>query len=190
MVLEKKQTKASPQLIEVIRNSGIAIIPCDTIYGIVGSYPLTSGRICEIKRRDVSKQLIVLIKHADQLTEFTESTVIDEIKALWPGPLTLIVPTRAGRTIGFRVPDDKYLIDLIDMCGPVFSTSVNRSGEPAMHVVESIRREFMNEVDILVDGGVLPESPPSTVLDISSVPYRILRRGACALPDDLPVEIV
>ena len=67
----------------------------------------------------------------------------------------------------------------------LFSTSVNVSGKPALWRIEDICSTFEKHVDLVVTAGDRPEGVPSTIVDVTAKPYRLLRRGALDLPDDL-----
>jgi len=84
------------------------------------------------------------------------------------------------------VPDDVFLMRLLEIIEkPLISTSVNRSGQKPMNKIDDIVNHFEESVDCIVDGGDMEGKTPSTVLDISAKPYRILRIGACTIPSRL-----
>ena len=88
-------------------------------------------------------------------------------------------------TLGFRVPDEPVAQAILERCGPLAVTSANRSGEPPFEKIEKIVSVFEDKVDLIIDAGNFTGKKPSTILDISSKPYRILRQGACDVPDEL-----
>src|SRR5208337_3280331 len=97
----------------------------------------------------------------------------------WPGPLTLVFPAHEGGTVALRVPDFRFLKELLEAVGsPLYSTSVNRAGASPLHTVEEMRREFEGVVDLIYDSGDLPPGPPSTLVDVTSRPCKVLRPGA------------
>ena len=101
----------------------------------------------------------------------------------WPGALTIVFPRKDGGTVGIRVPDDPFLWQLIRCVGaPLYSTSVNRSGMPSLTRVSRIVAAFGGSVELIVDGGLLPATVPSTVVDATTRPCRILRQGAVSIP--------
>jgi len=103
----------------------------------------------------------------------------------WPGPLTLVLPAGGGGTLALRVPAAAWLRTLIAGLGrPLVSTSANRAGEPALWRVRDIAAAFGGEVDLVLDGGDLPDAEPSTIVDASRKPYRILRQGALRVPPE------
>ena len=83
------------------------------------------------------------------------------------------------------MPDDEYLLSLLALINkPVVSTSVNFSGSPALNTIADIRKQFENLVDAVIDGGDAgKEASASTILDVTSEPYKIIRQGPCIIPE-------
>ena len=175
---------AADTLSACLIDKGIAIAPCDTIYGILGCVPGAEERIREIKGRGKKKPFLVLHSTVESIIDLALETIPAPVLALLPGPLTLIVPTKKGKT-GLRVPADDFLKSVLERTGPLFSTSVNLSGEPPMWRISEIKKNFYEKVDIIVDGGDLAGKAPSTILDISEKPFTIVRRGAATLPEEV-----
>ncbi|HET6348182.1 MAG TPA: Sua5/YciO/YrdC/YwlC family protein, partial [Candidatus Krumholzibacteria bacterium] len=104
----------------------------------------------------------------------------------WPAPLSVILPSGAalpawvGPTVAVRVPAMESLRRLIDAVGePIVSTSVNRSGGGPLEDVHDIRREFSDEVDLIVTGEV-PGGASSTLVDLCGKTPKVIREGAYA----------
>ena len=183
-VVASSDVEAVLRLSSCLKKKGIAIAPCDTIYGILGSAPSTESRIREIKGRGEEKPFIVLHATVESVLAATHTQVSEAVLALWPGPLTLILETGSGKT-GFRVPADDFLTEVLRRTGPLFSTSVNRAGEPPFWRIADINAVFGKKVDMIVDGGDLRGKRPSTIVDISEKPYKLLRSGAVQLPAEV-----
>jgi L-threonylcarbamoyladenylate synthase len=131
MKLDASDPRLSERLAELFAAGGVAIMPCDTIYGIVGPAPASEARIRELKGRG-EKSFLQLIAGADWLERFGRLTLPPTLAAYWPGPLTLIFPAGEG-SVALRVPADSRLRLLLERLGrPLYSTSVNRSGQPAL----------------------------------------------------------
>ena len=107
-----------------------------------------------------------------------------ELLRYWPGGLSIVFPRVGGGTVGVRVPDNPFLRQL-SRCveAPLYSTSVNRSGMPPLTHVSQILASFGRSVDLIVDGGRLAIEAPSTVVDATSRPCRLLRQGAVSIPN-------
>jgi len=88
-------------------------------------------------------------------------------------------------SVALRVPADprlRLLLQRLDR--PLYSTSVNRSGQPALWRITDILGEFETGVDLVVDAGDLPGRLPSTIVDVSQHPFRVLRQGALSIPPE------
>lgn len=174
---------------DYIRRGKVVILPTDTVYGFSGivdgrHYSFhTNQKIAEIKGRDDSKQLIHLIAKPEDVKKYTRVLIPDELLCHWPGPLTIVVHTlqKAGffETTAFRCPDDPWLRSVIARCGaPVYSTSVNISGEPCMNNVSEIKAAFGTKVDLIVDDGDKSGGVPSTIVKIEKDgSINVLRQG-------------
>jgi L-threonylcarbamoyladenylate synthase len=183
MVLAAADPAAVRSLAALLAHGGVAIVPCDTIYGIVGLDPEADARIRELKGRDEDKPFLRLVAEASWARKLTGGAAPARLARHWPGPLTLVLPAEGGGTLALRVPAAGWLRELIAGLGrPLLSTSVNRSGAAALWRVADIVAEFGREVNLVLDGGDLPDAEPSTIVDASSRPFRIVRQGAFRVP--------
>lgn len=167
----------------------LVVFPTETVYGIgcdaLNAEALT--RLCEAKNRPSEKGIAVILGDAAMLSRITTSagerarTLAD---AFWPGPLTLLVESRAelpsqivrdGRT-GCRVSGDDVARRLSAALGrPLASPSANLSDQPPAQEIEAARAYFGDAVAVYLDDG--PRSgTPSTLVD-PGPPLRILRQG-------------
>ncbi len=163
----------------------MAIIPCDTIYGIVGVDPEAEHRIRALKGRGEDRPFLRLVADASWVRALTGADAPARLARYWPGPLTLVLPLSAGGTLALRVPAAAWLRELVAGLGrPLLSTSVNRSGHPSLWRVSDIEAEFGRDVDMVLDGGDLPDAQPSTIVDATVRPYRVLRQGALVVAAD------
>jgi L-threonylcarbamoyladenylate synthase len=109
----------------------------------------------------------------------------------WPGPLTIILPARpevpallTGGTggIGVRQPAQAVTGRLLRALGfPVTGTSANRAGAPPLTRAREVAGEFGDGVDLVLDAGPCAGGRPSTVVDVSRTPPRLVRPGAVTL---------
>ena len=187
MVLKKSENNTLEKVSSIILSGGVVIMPCDTIYGIISLTGAPEKKIREVKGRDEGKPFIRLIASKNEILQYTDQDISSEILDMWPGPLTLIVNNKTGGTEAFRVPDDKYLLELLSMIKqPVVSTSVNFTGSPFLNNIAEIIISFESLVDAVIDGGDAGiEAAASTILDITDVPYRIIRQGKCIIPENI-----
>jgi L-threonylcarbamoyladenylate synthase len=160
----------------------VIILPTDTLYGFSGIIPDTDSAIRVIKGRGETKPFIQLLASADDLSFYTDTAIPAELRGHWPGPLTIIVPVRAGGTAGFRVPADPWLRSLITKLGaPIYSTSVNRTGSPPLTNPDAMAAEFAGEVPLVVRAPRPLAGPPSTLVALTPTGYTVLRKGALDL---------
>lgn len=190
---------AIPAVIAQLRAGGIIAYPTETVYGF-GCLLLDGGleRLGELKARAGDKPFLLLISNAAQAAqlEWTESAR-KLAQTFWPGPLTLALRATSGEfharvvsaenTVAVRETPHAGLRMLIDVLGePITSTSANLPGaapaasaDDAAAVLEALdARDVM-----LLDGGALPAAPPSTLVDCSTDPVRVIRVGAITIED-------
>ena len=201
MILKKSDKASIEQTVSTLRAGGIVIIPTDTVYGFSGIVDLaksaastklfeTDAKIRAIKGRAESKPLIQLIARPEDIRLYTDDDIPPELLAKWPGALTIIVHVKENsplaataipdsRTIAFRCPGDAWLREIIARCGaPIFSTSVNRSGQPVLDSSSAIAAEFAGEVNLIIDDGDKKGALPSTLVTIENGQARVLRQGS------------
>ena len=160
-VIQKSDSDSAQKTANVLKEGGVVIIPTDTVYGFSGIVGNGSDdRIRAIKGRAETKPLIQLIACPEDLKKYTDDIIPPELLQKWPGALTIIVNTKPGvggtaaSTIAFRCPGDEWLRKVISLCGaPIYSTSVNRSGQPVLDTQTSIIEEFQPEVSLIVKDG-------------------------------------
>jgi L-threonylcarbamoyladenylate synthase len=181
----------------LLARGAIVAFPTDTVYGVavVAARPDLLSTLFELKRRPPDRQIPILVANLAQVPG--ADWVVDEradrlAERFWPGPLTLVLPSVDGsRTQGFRAPDHPMALALIEAAGPLLATSANVSDEPDTGSADDVLIAFATQQDELaavVDGGVVPGGIPSTVLDLSVAPARVLRPGP--IPRDRLAEVV
>ena len=187
MVIKAGDPGSLERLIRVLAAGGVAIAPGDTMYGLIGVAPQSDERMRRIKGRGEDKPFLQLIADASWVSRLSDIRLPEKIARHWPGPLTVVIPDRTGGTVAVRVPDSDFLLVVLrGVNRPLYSTSVNRAGGPPLAAFAQMRSVFEAEVDALYDAGDQPSGGPSTLLDITAKPYRILRQGALVLtPEEL-----
>ncbi|MDE0445963.1 MAG: L-threonylcarbamoyladenylate synthase [Spirochaetaceae bacterium] len=182
------------EICAVLQRRGIVVMRTDTVYGLHGVAPDTGARLAHLKGRDEAKRMLVLVADAAGAEAVTGAAPPPALAALWPGPLTIVLPVaaRSARglgvtTLGVRVPGDPALRAIVAEVGkPIYSTSANRAGEPPLHDHDALQRAFGAAADLLVYDGPPSAAQPSTVVDATVSPARVVRAGALAIsPDQL-----
>lgn len=181
--------------VEVLRAGGIVACPTETLVGLLADAKNARAvdRLVALKGRAGDSPIAVLVPDvlsvAEVATHFPDQ-VRDLASSSWPGPLTLLLPARDGLPaalvkdgkIGVRVPGTSPALTLVRAFGgPLTATSANRSGEPAARTSEEARHIFGDELDAVVPGEA-PGGAPSTVVDATVEPMRVIREGAVVLP--------
>lgn len=187
---------ASPKWLEealsILRGGGVVAFPTDTVYG-VGADPLREEAVAALfqaKGRPAEKAIPLLLSEMSQVEAVArEVPAVAEALArrFWPGPLSMVVWAReevpaivraGGETVALRMPDHPVALGLIGAFGrPLAVTSANLSGHPAPVTAEEVLTQLRGRIPLLVDGGQCPGGDPSTVLDLTVDPPRILRPG-------------
>ena len=138
----------------------------------------TDDRIRSIKGRSETKPMIQLIACPEDLIKYSGDDLPANLLQKWPGALTIIVNDKRGGTTAFRCPGDEWLRSVIALCGgPIYSTSVNRSGKPVLDEEDAIIKEFGSEVDLIVKDVDKKGAKPSTIVSITDGEIKVLRQG-------------
>lgn len=181
-----------PQLIELLRKGKIALIPTDTIYGIVGLAfdEKAVEKIYLLRKRNLDKPFIILISSLYDLEKFGVELTDKQKEFLhknWPNPLSVVLPVkdkkwkylhRGTDSLAFRIPKDEPLLDLLNNVGPLVAPSANFEGEKPSEKVEEAKKYFGNEIDFYVDNGII-KSQPSTLIKLNKDgTFQILRQGS------------
>lgn len=182
--------------IEVLNKGGLIVFPTDTVYGLASKYDETEAiqRIYQVKGRDQTKALAVLIGNSDQAELIAESiskTASKLMKKFWPGALTIVVqkrldlksPLSTDNSIGIRIPNDNFVRALSNKIGPLATTSANLSGFPNTKNIFEVIDQIGNFVDLIIDGGECSGGIPSTVVDSREEEIKILRVGSISKED-------
>lgn len=167
----------------------VVAYPTETVYGLgalIGD-PLAVGRILDIKGRDAAKGMIVLISGLAMASEVAllEEWQVEVLKRLWPAAVSVVLTARKGLNpfvapngkIALRDSADPYAKRLVELVGPITSTSANRSGREAAQSARDVLAQDL-EVDAIIDGGHRPAGMPSTLVDFTKRPVVCLREGA------------
>ena len=195
------------ELIDIAKSGGgLVSFPTDTVPALA-TRPDRANLIYEAKQRSQTKPLILMGGTIEDLWSYvagpeTERAIWQQVaEKYWPGALTLVLPSsdqlpRAMNptdptTIGIRVPNHPIARHILTLTGPLATTSVNRSGEPALQTLEEINAQFPEIYTLSPDalkaieaeiGSFSPQIPqnsglPSTVAKWTGQGWEILRQG-------------
>lgn len=180
-----------PQIINLLKNGGVVVIPTDTIYGIVGSAlnPEVVEKIYQLRKRTTNKPFIILIGSMEDLDKFGINLTNKQrefLQTRWPNPLSVILPVTDGEfeylhrgtnSLAFRMPKDENLLELLKMVGPLVAPSANFEGQKPSETIDEAKRYFGTSV-FYVDGGEI-KSRSSTLIQLGKDgKYIVLRQGS------------
>jgi len=175
---------------DLLRRGGVLAIPTESSYGlgVDPRNPAGVEAVYRIKGREAGKALPVVIAGRGQLAALgvdPNLDIVERLLALWPAALTAVLPIErplpasAGeRTLAVRVPDHPALRELLAALGTgLTATSANRSGDEPVLDPAAAAELLAGEDAVVVDGGVLPGGPPSTLVAIEEDGPKVLRTG-------------
>jgi L-threonylcarbamoyladenylate synthase len=177
---------------ELLRSGGLVAIPTETVYGLAADAldeQAVEG-IFRAKGRPATNPLIVHVADvtmARSLAGGWPAAAERIAAALWPGPVTLVVPkgpripeivTAGGPTVALRCPAQPLTRRLIERSGiPLAAPSANRSERVSPTTAHHVLEGLGGKVDLILDAGSCAEGIESTVIDCTTSPPRILRPG-------------
>jgi L-threonylcarbamoyladenylate synthase len=181
-ILKIGSSKAVSRAAEVLARGGVIIYPTETSYGM--GVDATNDKavlnVIKIKKRGKSKHILIAFCDVRMAKKYLILTRTAELlaKNFMPGPLALIVESKGagGKKVGFRIPANKTVLRIIRKFGkPITTTSANVSGGGDNYRIAEIVRIFDGKVDLILDGGNLRRTKPSTIYD--SVVDKVVRKG-------------
>jgi len=176
----------------VLARGELVAVPTETVYGLAANALDTAAvrRIYEVKGRPGENPIIV---HVDSLAmaqgwcAFWPEAATKLCSAFWPGPLTMVLPkaasiplivTAGGETVAIRWPAHPFMRALITRCQfPLAAPSANLSNQVSPTTGEHVLRGLDGKIPLLIDAGASNVGIESTVIDLTSVPPRVLRAG-------------
>lgn len=189
---ENPQGRLISQAVQIIRQGGVVVYPTDSGYAIgcaLGDKK-AMDRIVQIRKIDKNHNFTLVCKDFSEIANFArvDNQAFRAIRAHSPGPYTFIfkgtkeVPKRVlnekRKTIGIRIPDNKIALAILEELGePIMSTSLLLPGEDFSESdPDEIRFRIEKQVDLIIHGGYLIETPTS-IVDFSEGEAQIVRRG-------------
>ena len=174
-----------------LKNGQIAAFPTETVYGL-GACVFDERAVLKIyqaKGRMPEKPLSILIGKIEEMEQIAQNIPKNAYilaEKFWPGPLTIILEkkeqisdqvTAGKKTVGIRLPAHRIPLEIIKLAGPLACPSANLSNSREPTTAADVSEDLMNKIDILIDGGKTEFKIPSTIIDLTSEPPKILRKG-------------
>ena len=176
-----------------LKKGSLALFPTDTLPAIC-SYPKYSKKIWTIKKRPLSKPLILMGGCLDDLFEFVHPCALEDsfqlAKIYWPGALTMVLPTIGNlsehlngnsNAVGFRVPALRIARDLLMQTGPLATTSANISGEVPVKDAMEASIKFPGIPILAPIPWPNSSGMASTVVEWENGKWNLLRPGSVVL---------
>ncbi|MBU1340145.1 MAG: threonylcarbamoyl-AMP synthase [Proteobacteria bacterium] len=178
-------------VVDIIKKGGIVAYPTDTFYGIGCDIMNKKAieKVYALKQRDKSKPFSFICPDLKDISKYAKVSnfAYRNMKRLLPGPYTFVlsgsklVPKMMltkRRTAGIRVPDNKIALAIVAGLGhPIISTSATRPDGKIFEDPSLLHDYFINSIEVVIDGGLVPGSPSSVISLIDDIP-EIIRHGA------------
>jgi tRNA threonylcarbamoyl adenosine modification protein (Sua5/YciO/YrdC/YwlC family) len=190
---DNPQPRLIKAVVDILQAGGVIIYPTDTIYGLGCDIFQQKAieRICRIKKVDPRKaQLSFICPDLSHLSDYAKqlsNSTYRLLKEHLPGPYTFILPASKmvpkilqskKDTIGLRIPANKIANEIVmTLNRPILSASLPGELVEDYTDPEVMYENFMNEVDLVIDGGI-GGTVPSTVIDCTGDEYKLIRAGA------------
>jgi L-threonylcarbamoyladenylate synthase len=182
-----------------LERDGVLGHPTETVYGLGGrATPQSLAALFRLKGRDAGRPVLLLVasrRMAEDVGLIFGPAATALADVFWPGPLTLVLPARSDRLpaelrgpsagIGVRWTAHQGMVTLIAALGyPLTSTSANAPGADALADAGAVAAQFGDAGNVLLlDGGTLPASRASTVVDCTSARPGLIREGAISMDE-------
>ncbi|MFA5124296.1 MAG: L-threonylcarbamoyladenylate synthase [Patescibacteria group bacterium] len=178
------------EITKILKSGGIGVMPTDTIYGLLGraTNKKTVERIYRVRHRSPEKPLIIIISSLADLNSFGIKLPARDKKVLlkiWPNAVSVILPCmnskfkylhRGTKSLAFRLPNKKWLRDLVAQTGPLVAPSANPEGESPADDIKGAKKYFGDNPDFYYGRGKRI-SLPSTLIGIKNGQVEVLRQG-------------
>lgn len=193
--LQNPHQRIIQKAVDALSEGKIIIYPTDTVYGIGCNInnKLAIERVYKIKGKSKFAPMSIICGSIKQASKYVRISnfAFRILRRCFPGPYTVILEATKEtpklmlsrrKEIGIRIPDSKVAIELVENLGnAILSTSINLTETETLISPEEIKNTFNAKVDLLLDGGILPEPIPSTVLKIENNNVEIIREGKGSL---------
>lgn len=184
--------------VKILKEGGVVIFPTDTAFGIGCRIDDEKAvdRLFEIRKRPETQPTSILVSSIKMAQDYLKPISSDVRRKLmekyWPGGLTIVLSCKiekvpslvrgTGSTLGVRMPNHKTALELIKGTGvPILGPSANFHGEKTPYSLADLDKKLVKLVDYVLSGETSSLHQPSTVIDCSVKPWKILREGAVKL---------
>lgn len=208
VVTPENHSDVVQKAVTTLQAGGLVLFPTETTYGagVDACSQLAVKKLLAYKSRREGKPLSIAVTDLAMAEKYVE--VNEQAKTLYhqflPGPVTIVSKGRGKvapgvesefGTLGVRIPDYPLVLAIVKALGrPITATSANASGEKRPYSINDVLTRVSGKqlalIDLVIDAGLLPTRPPSTVIDTTLSTPITLRQGEIsvqhALNDQLP----
>jgi L-threonylcarbamoyladenylate synthase len=181
-------------VVDILRNGGLVAFATDTVFGLaaLANHHDAVKKLITIKQRPDDKPFPMMVSSLDHIESVALMTSRDrKIITRWmPGALTIILNKKEAylddqqkqfASIGIRMPNNTWILELIQKVGPLLVPSANISNEPPAKDFEEVYKVFNGKIEAIVVGKTIANGVPSTVLDATKETLQVIRKGEITL---------
>lgn len=193
--MEHTDEKKRDECIKVLTSGGVAVIPTDTVYGLVcvAADKAAVAKLYSVKKRG-PKPGPIIAASIDQLDDLgIKRRYLTAVERFWPNPISIEIPHSlsylhlgTGRQ-AFRVVKDGGLKAFLEQTGPLLTTSANQTSQPASLNINQAKEYFGDSVDFYLDGGIMP-AVSSTLISIEDDVVNVIRQGTVKINESGEIE--
>jgi L-threonylcarbamoyladenylate synthase len=193
---ENSSAEIIAEAIKILKKGGVVAYPTESFYalGVLATDNEAVDDLFLLKKRPVGKPLPVIVGDMVTLSSIVKTVparAVDLMDRFWPGPLTIVFEAAAGipdlltaqsGKVAVRIPGAGAALDLARTAGfPITATSANISAEAPADTPDLVLGYFGDKIDLIIDGGRTPGGRPSTIVDVTVDPVKVLREGSLLL---------
>ena len=174
---------------QALDNHKVVAFPTETVFGVGVKFNdvVALDALMEAKNRDYSKAVTLMVYDISDIEKYAyvNDNARKIIDNFMPGMITLVmkkkesvdpVMTNGKDTIGIRIPDSKYVLELLKRAGPMLVTSANLSNHINTTTTSQVLEQLDGRIELVVDGKTL-DNVASSVIDVTSEDIKVLREG-------------
>lgn len=181
---EKSKASIIEKAVNTLKKGGVIVYPSDTVYGIAvdGTNMQATARLDQLKGRRLDQKYSYNVPSIEMIKKYHDLSADQEkiLRKYLPGPFTFIL----SPDFSVRIPKNCIIAEIAQAFGkPVTATSANRTGEKPATSTKSLSAQIYLAADLIIEKTDFDPHKPSTLVDISSKPYRVLREGELPFKD-------
>lgn len=179
--------KTLDEAITILLGGGVGVMPTDTVYGLVARALDADAvsRMYSLKDRERKPGTLIAASVGQLLELGVSQEDIDKVSQWWPNPLSAVLVMHGNEylhqgvgDIAMRVVKDESIQAMLEKTGPLITSSANLPGQPESRNIDQAYTYFGNGIDFYVDGGVIADTIPSTIIRPDNEGITVLRQGS------------